>query len=181
MLIDCDFNTPIGYFDNSQEIYLIQSMDILTIQPLTNFLRDLKTRDVLKQEKIRVVMNKVIRVRGLNAQVLIGGMSKYNDPSMSYMTELFNRDAVKKCAIPFDEQVYASYLGTLVDCDISLKGYNKQFMTALRTLGNMIYPLVGANNKKPMNNMYTPPSLNNNTTAFSSSIDNTLNQMRNRY
>ena len=38
VLIDCDFETDPSYFANAQEIYLIQSMDILTIQPLTAFL-----------------------------------------------------------------------------------------------------------------------------------------------
>lgn len=185
VLIDCDFETPIGFFDNSQEIYLVQSMDILTIQPLTAFLRELKARNVLKQEKIRIIMNKVIKVRGLNAKILVGGMAKYNDPSMSFMTDLFDRDAVKICAIPFDEQVYANYLGTLVDCDLSIKGYNKQFLNALKELGNMIYPLLGGKTNKKSNTTYTPPSLNNNfnnnNTPFTNNIDNTLNQMKNRY
>ena len=42
VLIDCDFETEMEYFENAQEIYLVQSMDILTIQPLTAFLRELK-------------------------------------------------------------------------------------------------------------------------------------------
>ena len=39
VLIDCDFNTPLQYFEKTQEIYLVQTFDILTIQPLTAFLR----------------------------------------------------------------------------------------------------------------------------------------------
>lgn len=31
VLIDCDFDTPFGYFSNAQEIYLVQTLDILTI------------------------------------------------------------------------------------------------------------------------------------------------------
>ena len=37
VLIDCDFNTNLGYFASIQELYLVQSMDVLTIQPLTAF------------------------------------------------------------------------------------------------------------------------------------------------
>ena len=51
VLIDCDFSTPIEYFDKSQEIYLVQSMDVLTIQPLTEFLRELKVKNVLDDRK----------------------------------------------------------------------------------------------------------------------------------
>ena len=95
ILVDCDFTTNPSYFASCQEIYLVQSMDILTIQPLTAFLRELKTQGVLEAEKVRVVINKELKVRGLSNKAIIGGMSFYNDPSMSYMTELFNKDNVK--------------------------------------------------------------------------------------
>lgn len=181
VLIDCDFDTPWGYFDNSQELYLVQSMDILTIQPLTAFLRDLKSRNILKEEKIRVIINKEEKVRGLNEKVLVGGLAYYNDPSMSFMTELFDKNRVKTCTIPFNLQVYTRYLGTLVDCDLSLSGYPKQFLGYLKQLANMIYPLL-SNNTNNTRNSYAPPSLNKfQTTPFTNDMDNTLNQMRNRY
>ena len=42
VLLDCDYKTDDRYFELAQEIYLVQTMDILTIQPLTAFLRDLQ-------------------------------------------------------------------------------------------------------------------------------------------
>ena len=170
-----------GYFANSQEIYLVQSMDVLTIQPLTMFLRELKAKKILDQDKLRVVINKAQKVRGLNDRVIVGGLSNYNDPSMSYMTELFDKDAVRTCVIPFDSQVYSKYLGTLADCDLSLKGYPKGFVNRLKRLASMIYPLLSnsKNNTKPK---YAPPSLNNqmNTPSFNG-MDSTLNKMQNKY
>ncbi len=148
VLIDCDFDTNVHYFENSQEIYLVQSMDILTIQPLTAFLRDLKAKKVLTPEKIRVVINKQSRIYSLNPKVIIGGMAFYNDPSMSFMTELFDKDNVRYSVIPLDAQVYAKYLEGLVNCKISLNGYSKTFITSLKELGNMVYPL--------LNNKYRP-------------------------
>ena len=82
-------------FEKSQEIYLVQSMDVLTIQPLTAFLRNLKSKDILKPEKLKIVINKSAKIRSLNAKTLIGGMSCYNSPNMTYMTELFNKDTIK--------------------------------------------------------------------------------------
>ena len=38
VLIDTDFSTNIDYFTYSQQVYLVQTMDVLTIQPLTEFL-----------------------------------------------------------------------------------------------------------------------------------------------
>ena len=173
VLIDCDFATPEECFRESQEIYLVQSMDILTIQPLTAFLKELKVKEILQEEKIKVVINKELKVRGLTPKVLIGGMASYNDPAMSFMTGLFNKDTVGYCTIPFEIPTYSKYLEGLVNCEISLNGYSKMFLTSLKTLAGMVYPLI--NNKYARKNDY---SKNN---KFSSDINNTLNQMKNRY
>lgn len=174
VLIDCDFDTPLGYFANAQEIYLVQSMDILTIQPLTAFLRELKTNGILDQEKLRVVVNKEIRVRGLTSKTIIGGMSFYNDPSMSYMTELFNKDKIKACTLPFEDSTYSKYLETLVNCNVSISGYSKSFMNSLKILGNMVYPLLSKQTYIKSGPDYTRSN-------FSDEMNNTLNQMRNKY
>ena len=128
ILIDCDFSTPLDYFANSQEIYLVQSMDVLTIQPLTEFLRELKTKKILDESKIRIIINKYMKLRNANEKAIIGGMAYYNDPAMSFMTELFDRNMVKYFVIPFEAEIYSKYLEGLINCDISLKGYSKSFM-----------------------------------------------------
>mgnify|MGYP003310801087 CR=1 FL=1 len=63
---------------------------------------------------------------------IIGGMSFYNDPSMSFMTELFNKDMVKACTIPFEDITYSKYLDGMVNCNVSLNGYSKAFLSKLR-------------------------------------------------
>lgn len=183
VLIDCDFNTNFGYFAESQEIYLVQSLDVLTIQPLTAFLRDLKTQNILEQEKIRIVINKNMKVRGLTDKAIIGGMSFYNEPSMSFMTELFNRDIVKCCSIPFEEQTYSKYLEGLVNCKISLNGYTKQFMQALKELTNMVYPLLNSKTIKPNKKQKEAnrPVNSYDAAKFSQGINDTLNQMKKNY
>lgn len=146
ILMDCDFETDMNFFAYAQEIYLVQSMDILTIQPLTAFLRDLKTKDILKPDKLRVVINKELKVKGLSTKVLVGGMSFYNEPAMTFMTELFDKEKIKSCVIPFEIENYAKYLEALVDCDISLNSYTKTFIANLKALANMVYPLVSRTN-----------------------------------
>lgn len=177
VIMDCDYDTNYAYFDCAQEIYLVQSFDILTIQPLTAFLRNLKSRNILDPNKLRIVLNKVLRVRSITEKVIIGGMSSYNDPSMSYMTELFNKDNVKYCTIPFDQEAYSRYLDGLVNCEISTKGYPKSLISCLEWLTSMMYPLLG--NDRPANKFnnstYTP-----NGNSFTSSMSETLNKMKNR-
>ena len=187
ILIDCDFSTPVEYFDKAQELYLVQSMDVLTIQPLTEFLRELKTKNALDERKIRIVLNKILRVRGVTGKNIIGGMSNYNDPEMSFMTELFDRNTVRVAAqIPFDEDVYAKYLEGLVECEIKLNGYPKEIKTRLNGLAEVIYPLLPNNNgtnkknKKNAKRGYTS-SNSGYANSFSSGMNDTLNNMRNRY
>ena len=182
VLIDCDFNTPPAYFASCQEIYLVQSMDILTIQPLTAFIRELKFKNAWEPEKARVVINKETKVRGLNGKMIIAGMSRYNGPDMSVMTDLFNKDMIKACSIPFDEKVYCKYLETMATCKLSLNGYSKPFMQKMQILSEMVYPSL--NSKKtygPMDNNSNISNNNTNTNVFSNSMNNTLNQMKNKY
>ena len=173
VLMDCDFNTNVEYFGVAQEIYIVQTMDILTIQPMTAFLRDLKAKDVLNSEKIRIVINKEIKVRGLTPKAIIGGLAFYNDPAMAFMTELFNKETVNYCTIPFEEETYARYLEGVMDCEININGYSKIFNSKLKELANMVYPLLG--------NKYKPIGEYSSNYRFSDEMNNTLEQMKNKY
>ena len=175
VILDCDFETDYNYFAQVQEIYLVQSLDILTIQPLTAFLRNLKAKNMFNPEKIRIVLNKMVNLKSVNEKTIIGGIAYYNDPAMSFMTELFNKDTVKYCTIPFEEQTYAKYLDGIINCKITLNGYSKNFMASLNVLGDMVYPLITNNTR---NNSYSSYNPNN---SFSPSMNNTLNKMKNNY
>ena len=174
ILIDTDFKTPTRYFEQSQEIYLVQTMDVMTIQPLTAFLRELKARNILEDKKLKIVLNKVVKLRGITDKTIIGGMAYYNDPSMSFMTELFDRTLIKYIAIPFEEETYIRYLENVIECNVSLKGYSKGFLQALKELGNMVYPTTGT---------YRPPTARgySSQTTFSPGMAQTLDQMKNNY
>ena len=176
ILIDTDFDTPFRYFEQSQETYLVQTFDVLTIQPLTAFLRELKAKNVLDDKKLRIVLNKSVKINGITEKTIIGGMAYYNDPSMSFMTELFDRNLIRYVSIPFEEETYVKYLEGIIECTVSLKGYSKAFMQTLRELGNMVYQVNNGGG-------YRPPTAKGYTTGntFSPNINNTLNQMKNSY
>ena len=148
----------------------MQSMDVLTIQPLTAFLNMLRSKNVLDESKLRIVLNKVEKLRRVNDKVIIGGMSSYNDPAMTYMVNLFDKNVIRYISIPFDEQVYVKYLEGLIDCEISLKGYPKNIIQVFTELANMLYSSTMGKTT------YRPPTANG--TGFSPSINSTLEQMR---
>ena len=175
VLIDCDFNTPLQYFEKTQEIYLVQTFDILTIQPLTAFLRELKSKNILDQNKLRIVLNKALKLRGVNDKSIIGGMAYYNDPAMSFMTELFDKNTIRYVGVPFNEEVYTRYMENIINCEVSTKGYPKNILQILNSLADMIYPSIS------VKSTYTPPTVDKNSGVFSPSMNSTLNQMKNRY
>ena len=182
ILIDCDFNTPFEYFANSQEIYLVQTMDVLTIQPLTEFLRELQIRGILEEYKLRIVLNKMLKLRRVNGSSIVGGMSKYNNADLSLMKELFNPKTVKVAAtIPFDEDVYIKYLENMIDCEINLNGYPKEMKARLSELAEILYPLLPNNNTSKKNKKRGYSSNNQYSNSFSAGMNDTLNNMRKKY
>ena len=175
VLIDCDFNTPVDYFALSQETYLVQTMDVLTIQPLTSFLRDLKNKGVLNPEKLRAIVNKTTKIKGVSAKVIVGGMANYNDPSMSFMTELFNKETITFFDVPFNIEVYSRYLEAMATCNLSIGGYPRQFMVFIKEIGSMVYPLLSKNTT------YNPKQVDYSKNNFSQDMNDTLNQMKKKY
>ena len=134
ILIDCDFKTPIDYFEYATEIFLVQTMDVLTIQPFTEVLSEIKNKGMLEESKIRIIINKYVEIKGVTEKEIIGGLAFYNDPSMTYMKQLFDKNLAQYMKIPFSEQVYGRYLESVANCDINLNGYPEEFINLLEQL-----------------------------------------------
>ena len=191
VLIDCDFDTNINYFVKATEIYLVQSMDALTIQPLTQFLSELKLKNALDESKLRVVINKEMKLKILNDKMILGGMAKYNEPSMTLQRDLFNPSTIKYTTIPFEMQTYARYLEAIALCQISLSGYSQTFLNSLEKLASMVYPLVpGGNNysnyspnyeKAAKKGFFKGKNKKQPQTQFSAGVNGTLDKMRANY
>lgn len=185
VLLDCDYSTNKEYFRVAQEIYMVQSMDVLTIQPLTEFLRKLKLNNILQPEKLRAVINKVQRVRGLNEEMIVGGMSTYNDPEMSIQDRLFDMKTISKTVIPFDMDAYSNYLSGIANCEISTRGYNKVFLNCLNRLANQVYPVISGGTLKRRNreNVGNASYMNyeQDRSRFSNNMSSTLDEMKRQY
>ena len=177
VILDCDFDTIPEYFKASQEVYLVQTYDILTIQPLTKFLRDCLEKGILSVEKLRIVINKEIKMKKLTKSLLIGGISTYNDPGLDYMKELFDPNMIMATSIPFDIDTYETYLENIVDCKISLRGYSNDFKQALAVLANMVYPL--STSRMQNNSQRITKQNDSNQNDDFNKMNDTLSKMRN--
>ena len=148
VLIDADYSTPKEYFAYANNIFAIQTLDILTMQPLTHFMKELKKANILNDEKIKIIINKELPVKGLNKKLIIGGLSTYNSPTMSSMEQLFNRNTVNVFSVPFDIGVYQRYLTNIVECKLDITGYPKPFIEQLKLIANSIYTLENKGKEK---------------------------------
>lgn len=140
ILIDADFDTPHEYFKLANQIFAIQSLDVLTIQPLTQFMRDLKRKNILNDDKIRVIINKELPVKGLSKKLIVEGLSTYNSPSMSSIEKLFDRNTVRVFSIEFDMNVYQKYMENIAYCKFELIGYPRKTIEQLKIIASDIVP-----------------------------------------
>ena len=116
-------------------------MNILQIQPLTAALAKFEEKGTLDIRKLRIIINKFMNIPGITEKEIIGGMAFYNEPSMSYMKQLFNKDLIKYMTIPFDEENYKKYLQQVMNCNINIREYSSDFIRVLEELSYEVYPI----------------------------------------
>lgn len=140
-IVDADFTTPIDYFDQANEVYLVQDLDLLKMPDATLFLRELKNRG-LDMKKIKVIINKFVKT-SLTQKQVIQTLSSYSDPSMSfYDTVLPSR--VMSYIVPYNLNNYAKYIDSVCSGVLNYKGYSADFMQAIDEIGSAIFPKSGA-------------------------------------
>ena len=137
-IIDADFKTDVNYFLYSQKNYLVQTMDILTIQEFTEFLSKLKSQNAINDDKIRMIINKYISLEGLSIKDIIDRLAFYNSPSMSYMQQLFERDGLKYTTIQYNQFAYEAYMQYIVKYKVPLDEYSDGFREQLESLAEDI-------------------------------------------
>ena len=139
ILVDSDFETNEKFFAYASEIYVVQSMDALTIQPITKFLSELKDKGLLQEEQLRIIINKYMNMKRLPAEIVIEGLTRYNEPTMTLQKELFDSKRVPAILIPFDMQAYTRYMDVIATCQMTLNGYPTVFLNSLDKLASIIY------------------------------------------
>lgn len=137
IIIDADFSSPIEYFEQAAEIYLVQDMDILKIPETTTFLRELKNRGI-DMNKIKLIVNKYVKSI-LTVRRIVEGVSYYNDPEMSFMDELF-KNKLQYITVPYNIQNYTRYIENLYKNEINYKNYTQDFIDAIKNICMQIYP-----------------------------------------
>ncbi len=139
ILMDTDFTTPSDYFRLCQEIYIVQDMDILNINQLTIFLRQIKSRGV-PMNKIRVIINKHINC-ALTAKDILDGIATYTSYDLKMFDELFNSNSIPYYILPFDSENYKKYVEMIFKYQNKFNSFTQDFREALGKIINAIYPI----------------------------------------
>ena len=139
-IVDADFTTPIDYFDQADEIYLIQDLDILKIQDVTLFLRELNARG-LDKKKIKLIINKFVKT-SITPKIIIGALDFYHDPGGTYVDSGLMPSKVDYSLIPYNLNNYAKYVESLhkMSGNFNYKNYSTDFVQAIDEIVGKVYP-----------------------------------------
>ncbi len=139
VLIDTDFSTPADYFRLCQEIYVVQDMDILNINQLTMFLRNLKSRGI-PMNKIKVIINKHVKCT-LTAKDILDGIATYTSYDLKMYDELFNSSNIPYYILPLDIENYKKYVEMVYKYSNKFATFTEDFKESLANIINSIYPV----------------------------------------
>ena len=139
VLIDCDFSTPVDYYRLAQEIYVIQDMDVLNVNLITIFLRELKTRGI-PMNKIRVIINKHVKC-GLTSKDILDGIATYTSPDLKMFDDLFTASEMTYHILPFDQENYVKYIEMMYKYSNTFNSFTREFKESLDQIVNAIYPI----------------------------------------
>lgn len=142
VLIDADFTTPLDYYRICQEIYLVQDMDILNINQVTMFLRELKTRGI-PMNKIRVIINKHVKC-ALTAKDILDGIATFASYDLKMYDELFNSSNIPYYILPLDIENYKKYIEMVFKYQNKFSTFTDEFKENLNTIINSIYPIASS-------------------------------------
>ncbi|MDD3303768.1 MAG: hypothetical protein PHP54_02510 [Clostridia bacterium] len=138
ILMDTDFTTPADYFRLCQEIYVVQDMDILNINQLTIFLRQLKAKGI-PMHKVRVIINKHVNC-ALTAKDILDGIATYTSYDLKMYDELFNSSTIPYYILPFDMDNYKKYIEMVFKYSNKFATFTDDFKLSLSRIINSIYP-----------------------------------------
>ena len=122
-------------------------MDVLTVQQITTFLRELKAKDI-SLAKMRIIINKYIK-SNLTCRKIMEGLAYYYDPQMTYVDELFD-PKTDYFTVPFNESNYSKYINNLYACDMDFGSFSSDFLEMIAVICSVIYPV----NEKGMLKQY---------------------------
>lgn len=141
VLIDCDFSTPVDYYRLAQEIYVIQDMDILNVNQITMFLKEIKSRGI-PMNKVKIIINKHVKC-ALTSKDLIDGIATYSSLDMNMIDPepLFDASRLQYFILPFDQENYIKYIEMLFKSSNAFSVFTREFKIALEQIVNSIYPI----------------------------------------
>ncbi len=146
LIIDCDFTTPVEYFEQAQEIYVVQDYDLIKVVETKEFFRELKARRT-DWTKLRVIFNNTIPSMKITSKRIINdALTFYQDTSETYTEEF---DKIKRyIEFPMEQQNYINYIESIGRGRLDISKFTPSFVQSLETLSTMVYGIPSGHKKR---------------------------------
>ena len=116
-------------------------MNILNVNQITMFLRELKQRGI-GMEKVKIVINKYVDC-SLSSKDIIDGIATYTSYDLKMFDELFNPKRIQYFVLPFNVENYKKYIDMVYKYSNKFASFSKDFQENLNAVINSIYPTKG--------------------------------------
>ena len=142
LILDCDFTTPSEYFEQAQEIYFVQDLDLCKISESQDFLKGLQDMRT-DWSKLRLIINSSVKSTVTAKNIRRKALTYYQDPGSTYMYDI---EEMEMCAeIPLEIQNYTNYIDGMDSCKIAYDRFTPTFQNAIDELSKIVYGITGSN------------------------------------
>ena len=129
-------------------------MDILNINQVTMFLRELKSRGI-PLSKLRVIINKHVKC-ALTSRDILDGIATYTSYDLKMYDELLNVNQIPYFILPFDVENYTKYVEMVYKYSNKFATFTDFFKENIFKVINSIYPVAGT--MKGSSSSYSAPT-----------------------
>ena len=145
LILDCDFTTPSEYFEQAQEIYFVQDLDLSKVSESQEFLKGLQDMRT-DWNKLRLIINSTVKSTVTAKNIRKEALTYYQDPGSTYSYDI---EEMTLCAeIPLEIQNYTNYINAMDSCKIAYEKFTPAFQNAIEELSKLVYGITSNTGSK---------------------------------
>jgi len=142
LIIDCDFDTPLDYFDYATEIYIVHDLNLLNVPKTQTFLKKMKSKNV-NWSKLKMIINNSVKSSITAKKVVKNALTYASDPNMTYTEEY--PEIKDYYEIPLDSANYSNYIDSMESGKINFDRFTDNFKKAFNSIADIV---IGSDGKK---------------------------------
>jgi hypothetical protein len=135
LLIDCDFTTPLEYYDLAHEVYVVCDLDLVKGRETVEFLRKLQARG-FNWDKLRLIVNNTVSSKITPKVLRDDVLTIYYDANSTFNEDI---DEIKEFySVPMDPANYAVYVESIANSRLGYNQYSENLKKAFEHIAASI-------------------------------------------